>query len=356
MNHSKLRLDKRRHNQSIGDHPLLSGILKTQALLKATSTAPSLLRPLLTPRPVKRLTWALAMGAGVVTVTLVSQQAAALSTLDLVNAISPDGGVGVSQDIAYGEEDAQSLDVYYPKALAKALRKGSIIEQRYPLVVFVHGGSWQNGNKDQYAFVGQSFAQAGYVTAVINYRKAPQFIYPAFVQDTAQAIAWVHQNADKLYADPQKMAVVGQSAGAFNAVAAVSNADFLSPYGMTPSDIKAVVGIAGPYSYDFRTSNTRSVFPKDGDPEQIMPDRLVNSGAGQSQPSYLLLTAENDDVVAAENTVRMTAALRAAQAEVQTAEIKKANHATSIGAMATPLRRLNDVREQVLTYLAGALN
>lgn len=355
MKHSKLRLDKRRRNPPISDSPLLTGVLKREALLKAAGTASSLLRPLTTPLPVKRLTWALAMGAGAVMVTLVSQQAAALSPLDLVNAISPDGGVGVSHDIAYGEDDAQTLDVYYPKVLAKAVRKGRIIEQRYPLVVFVHGGSWQNGNKDQYAFVGQSFAQAGYVTAVINYRKAPKFIYPAFVQDTAQAIAWVHHNADKLYADPQRLGVVGQSAGAFNAVAAVSNADFLSPYGMRPSDIKAVVGIAGPYSYDFRTSNTRTVFPKDGDPEQIMPDRLINSGAGQSQPNYLLLTAENDDVVAADNTVRMAAALRAAQADVQTAEIKKANHATSIGAMATPLRRLNDVREQVLTYLDSTL-
>ena len=63
------------------------------------------------------------------------------------------------------------------------------------MVVFVHGGSWENGNKEQYAFVGQSLAQAGYVTAVINYRKAPEHVYPDYVKDTAQAIAWSINNA-----------------------------------------------------------------------------------------------------------------------------------------------------------------
>ncbi|MDO5767964.1 MAG: alpha/beta hydrolase, partial [Psychrobacter sp.] len=214
---------------------------------------------------------------------------------------------------------------------------------------------WKNGNKDQYAFVGESLAQAGYVTAVINYRKAPEFVYPAYVEDTAQAIAWTHQNASKFYADSDKLAVAGQSAGAFNAVAAVSNADFLAPFGIKPSDIKAVVGIAGPYSYDFRTSDSRDVFPKNGNPDNIMPDRLVKSGADGKQPDYLLLTAENDKIVGDENTQRMTAALRQAKAEVMTSEIKKASHATSIAAMATPLRGLNDVRQQVLNYLQQKL-
>ena len=346
-----LKNPKPRLDNGLDEHPAIETTLLSDTLQKVTSISPRKVLRL----PAGRLSWAILVGVGALAASLVSQQAVALSPLDLVNAISPDGGVGVSKDIAYGEDAAQNLDVYYPKALAKAVRKGSTIEQRYPLVVFVHGGSWENGNKDQYAFVGQSFAQAGYVTAVINYRKAPEFVYPAFVQDSAQAIAWVHQNADKLYADSKNMAVVGQSAGAFNAVAAVSNADFLSPYGITPSDIKAVVGIAGPYSYDFRTSETSTVFPKDGDPDNIMPDRLVNSGVGKSQPEYLLLTAENDDIVGDENTVRMTAALKAVNAKVQTGEIKKASHATSIAAMATPLRRLNDVRDQVLTYLDGTL-
>lgn len=287
---------------------------------------------------------------------LISHQVMAIGALELVNAISPAGGVGVSKDIAYGEHPAQNLDIYYPKELAKARVKGQHIQQRYPLILFVHGGSWENGNKDQYAFVGQSLAQAGYVTAVINYRKAPEFVYPAFVEDTAQAIAWTHQNADSFYADSDYMAVVGQSAGAFNAVAAVSNQQFLAPYGLQPSDIKAVIGIAGPYSYDFRTSDSRSVFPADATPDEVMPDHLIAAGASGQQPAYLLLTAENDKIVGDQNTERMAQALKAVNADVTVSEIKGATHATSIGAMAGPLRGLNDVRQQTLAYLTSKLD
>ena len=285
-------------------------------------------------------------------VALVSQQAQALSALDFVNGISSSGGVAVSKDIAYGEAALQNLDIYYPKPLAQAIQKQSAIDKSYPMVVFVHGGSWESGNKKDYAFVGQSLAQAGYVTAVINYRKAPEHVYPDFVEDTAKAIAWSYKNASKFYANPERLAVVGHSAGAFNAIAAISNEDFLAPFGMRPDDIAAVVGIAGPYSYDFRKFASATAFAADATPDQVMPDRQIKG----SQPPYLLLTAENDKTVYDTNTIKMTQALNDFGATVETGEIKGATHATSIGAMAKPLRWVNDVRAQLLTYLAKELS
>ena len=280
-------------------------------------------------------------------IALVTQQAQALSALGFVNGISSSGGVGVSKDITYGEESLQNLDMYYPKPLAQAMQAKSAITDSYPMVVFVYGGSWENGSKEDYAFVGQSLAQAGYVTAVVNYRKAPEYVYPDFVEDTAKAIAWSYENATKFHANPERLAVVGHSAGAFNAVAAIANEDFLAPYGMIPSDISAVVGIAGPYSYDFRKFDSASAFPSDATPDEVMPDRQLKG----TQPPYLLLTAENDKIVYDTNTIKMTQALKDFGATVETGEIKGASHATSIGAMAKPLRWVNDVRAQVLTYL-----
>ncbi|WP_201510261.1 alpha/beta hydrolase [Psychrobacter alimentarius] len=289
------------------------------------------------------VTAALAIGG----VVLATQQAQALSALAVVNGITANGGVGVSKDILYGNEPLQDLDIYYPKPLTQAMKAESAITQTYPMVVFVHGGSWENGSKEEYAFVGQSLAQAGYVTAVINYRKAPEHVYPDYVKDTAQAIAWSHNNANSLHADPERMAVIGHSAGAFNAVAAIANEDFLAPYGMKPTDISAVIGIAGPYSYDFRKFDSATAFGPNATPDQVMPDRQIKG----KQPPYLLLTAEKDKIVYDTNAIKMTEALKAAGVTVDNGVIKGASHATSIGAMAPPLRWVNDVRAQVLAYL-----
>ena len=293
------------------------------------------------------VTAALAIGGAV----LATQQAQALSALAVVNGITANGGVGVSKDILYGDKPLQDLDIYYPKPLAQAMKAESAITQTYPMVVFVHGGSWENGSKEEYAFVGQSLAQAGYVTAVINYRKAPEHVYPDYVKDAAQAIAWSHNNANSLHADPDRMAVIGHSAGAFNAVAAIANEDFLAPYGMKPTDISAVIGIAGPYSYDFRKFDSATAFAPNATPDQVMPDRQIKG----KQPPYLLLTAEKDKVVYDTNAIKMTEALKAAGVTVDNGVIKGASHATSIGAMAPPLRWVNDVRAQVLTYLNKTL-
>ena len=293
------------------------------------------------------VTAALAVGS----IMLATQQAQAFSALAIVNGITSNGGVGVSKDILYGDEPLQDLDIYYPKPLAQAMKTNTTIKQEYPMVVFVHGGSWESGNKEEYAFVGQSLAQAGYVTAVINYRKAPEHVYPDYVEDTAQAIAWSYKNAKRFHANPERFAVVGHSAGAFNAVAAIANEDFLKPYGIKPTDISAVIGIAGPYSYDFRKFSSVTAFAADATPDEVMPDRQIKG----PQPPYLLLTAEKDKVVYATNTIKMTQALKAAGVTVQTSEIKGASHATSIGAMAPPLRWVNDVRAQVLSYLDKTL-
>ena len=314
------------------------------AVVNRTSNHSDKLTKIITTKRIKAgVTTALAVGS----VMLATQQVQAFSALAVVNGITSNSGVGVSKDILYGDAPDQDLDIYYPKPLAKAMESQTDIKTSYPMVVFVHGGSWENGSKEEYAFVGQSLAQAGYVTAVINYRKAPEHVYPDYVEDTAQAIAWSYKNATRFHADPERLAVVGHSAGAFNAVAAIANEDFLKPYGVKPTDIAAVIGIAGPYSYDFRKFSSATAFPADATPDEVMPDRQIKG----AQPPYLLLTAEKDTVVYESNTIKMTKALQQAGVTVQTGEISGASHATSIGAMAPPLRWVNDVRAQVVNYL-----
>ena len=96
------------------------------------------------PKPISvGVTAALAVGG----IALATQQAQALSALAVVNGITLNGGVGVSKNILYGDKPLQDLDIYYPKPLAKAMQSkkataDNLINHSYPMVVFVHVGSW----------------------------------------------------------------------------------------------------------------------------------------------------------------------------------------------------------------------
>ncbi|WP_211253594.1 alpha/beta hydrolase [Alkanindiges illinoisensis] len=247
-------------------------------------------------------------------------------------------------NIAYGQDSRQKLDVYQPLHVSNSKPR--------PVVLFAHGGSWEEGSKDDYLFVGESFTRAGYVTVVMNYRLAPAHKYPDYVQDTALAIQWINQNIARYGGNPQQIVVMGHSAGAFNVVEAVDNSRWLAEVNVPVSHIKAVVGIAGPYSYDFRTDSTRDAFPANASPDQVMPDRHVRVDA----PPHLLLVGSKDQRVNPVNAQRMQAALQARQIPVQLQTVQGANHVSIMAAVASRLTWYKDTRQQILDYLAKTLN
>jgi len=262
----------------------------------------------------------------------------ACSPTRLLSAVSQTDQVQVVRDLAYGATDRQKLDIYQPK---------QSIGQSSPVVIFVYGGSWQNGSKAGYGFIGHSLAQAGYTTVVIDYRLAPKQRYPAFVQDTADAIAWTYRNISQYGGNPQQLFVMGHSAGAFNAITAVNDQRFWRTTGVPDQAVLGVIGLAGPYAYDFRDYSTRKVFPVGAHPDQIMPDRHPRPNA----PAHYLLTAQRDRVVYDFNTQRMQAALQSVGVPVQVGVVPRVGHASMIVAMATPTEFLGSTRQMVLDYL-----
>ena len=87
--------------------------------------------------------------------------------------------------LAYGPEPRQKLDVYVPDAPSAEPRT---------VIVFIHGGSWETGSKDQYRFVGSSLTEKGFIAVLPNYRLNPDVRFPVFVEDAAQAVAWTLHN------------------------------------------------------------------------------------------------------------------------------------------------------------------
>lgn len=263
----------------------------------------------------------------------------------VLTAISSLRGLTITKDIHYGLDPRQALDIYQPVADVV----GSQIT--LPVVIFIHGGSWQHGDKAGYGFVGRSLAQAGYVAVVIEYRLAPKNIYPDYIHDSVSAISWVYQHIAQYGGNPDQIFVMGHSAGAFNAVTAVVDERFWKGSFVPNTAIKGVIGLAGPYSYDFREFDSRVAFPTDLKPEDIMPDSHVRSDA----PPHYLLTAEKDTLVGIKNLLKMKRGLERAKVPVETAVIYKVNHITMIVAMASPMTWMGDTRRMVLDYLARRL-
>jgi acetyl esterase/lipase len=123
---------------------------------------------------------------------------------------APKEGVKVSRSQAYGRHPRQILDVYAPAGVSNA-----------PVVIFVHGGAFVDGEKDRteeiYSNVLYYFARQGMVGINMEFRLAPEAMYPGGAQDVGLAVAWARENVAKHGGDAKKIFIMGHSAGAAHA-------------------------------------------------------------------------------------------------------------------------------------------
>jgi acetyl esterase/lipase len=125
------------------------------------------------------------------------------------------------------------LDLYVPEGA-----KGK------PVVVSIHGGLLRQGDKSEETYVGQRFAEAGFVTAVISYRLSPSVMHPAHAEDAAAAVAWVKRNVAEHGGDPAQLFVIGHSAGAYLAALIALDSRYLDAHRLAPKDLRAVVPVS----------------------------------------------------------------------------------------------------------------
>lgn len=107
-----------------------------------------------------------------------------------------------------------------------------------PVVIDIHGGSWQHGSPEEDAALSRYLAARGYAVFAIDYRRAPAHPHPAQIDDVRQAISWVESNASRFGADASRIALIGHSAGGHLAM--------LAAYAQPDSAIRAVVSFYGP--------------------------------------------------------------------------------------------------------------
>ncbi len=115
--------------------------------------------------------------------------------------------VKAKSDVAYGSHMLQVLDLYRPEG-----------KTGVPVVLFVHGGGFKEGNKiinpELFGNVPSYFARNGVLGVSMNYRLAPAALWPAGAQDVAAAVAWLKEHAVRYGGDPARIFLLGYSAGA----------------------------------------------------------------------------------------------------------------------------------------------
>ena len=139
------------------------------------------------------------------------------------------GDVRVTRGVPFSKADGVplSLDVYQPPA------SGS-----FPIIMQMYGGSWQSGSPSSQEWFARHFAQRGYVVVAIDYRHAPEWIWPEQIVDVRTALYWITQDAQKFGGDSSRIVLVGRSAGAQLAMRLA--------YQEGPSSIRGVVNYYGP--------------------------------------------------------------------------------------------------------------
>lgn len=261
-------------------------------------------------------------------VALAGLAVGACSPLGVLDTLVPDDTYSETRAIPYGSHARQKLDVYRP------LNTPLNADETAPVVVFFYGGSWKYGERGKYRFVGEALASRGIVTVVPDYRLYPEVRFPAFLEDSAAAIAWTKREIAAYGGDPDRLFVAGHSAGAYNAAMLAVAPAYLEAAGLSQADLCGAVSLAGPIALDLTDYNsTRPIFAHVADVESTRPALLVREGA----PPFLLVHGRADGTVYPVNTEMFEQALRHAGTPVSAHYPEGVGHYRIIAGMADPL-------------------
>lgn len=251
-------------------------------------------------------------------------------------------GVRMERDLAYvpNGDEAQRLDLYLPEKPA---------ERPLPLIVHIHGGGWMGGSK--FPCPVTSMAARGYVVASVEYRFSQKAIFPAQIQDCQAAIRWLRANREKYQIDPERVGVVGGSAGGhLSALVGVTGGKKAFPpiggHEEQSDRVQAVCDIFGPANFASvmqqaaEDKNVRNVFKfnspsdpysrliganLDADPAKTAAVSPVHYVSKDSPPT-LILHGTHDALVPYAQSVEFAAALKAQGVETWLQTIPGAGH------------------------------
>jgi acetyl esterase/lipase len=226
------------------------------------------------------------------------------------------------KDVAYvNTPDADpirhKLDLYLPKG-----------EKDFPVVLFVHGGSWRHGDKSflgVYEALGTFLARQGIGAVVINYRLSPAVRHPEHIRDVARAFAWTHKNIAAYGGRPDRVFVCGHSAGGHLVALLATDPEWLKAEGLTSDAIRGVISLSG--VFDLGELPSWLVSATFGTGADVIAAASPIRQARGGLPPFLILYADQDlpgcDRKPAETFAK---ALRDKGTKAETLEVRSGNH------------------------------
>jgi acetyl esterase/lipase len=248
-------------------------------------------------------------------------------------------GVTLLKDLSYVEKGhaRQKLDLYLPEGATEPL----------PLIIWVHGGAWRSGSKEQCQPFNQGYLIKGYAIASINYRFSQHAIFPAQLEDCKAAIRWLRAHAKDYNLNPARFAAYGGSAGG-HLVALLGTTGDIKTFDVganldISSKVQAVCDYYGPsdFSYDENTALPEFI-KRLNDPQDAVPQLIggpvkekrdaalkaspVTYVTTQPLPPFLIVHGDKDTVVPITQSERLFNVLRDAKGNVHLHCIKGAGH------------------------------
>jgi acetyl esterase/lipase len=243
----------------------------------------------------------------------------------------------------YGNGPRQTLDIWAPDHAQQG--------DRLPVIVFFYGGGWNSGERASYGFVGRALAQKGFVVVIPDYRLTPKAHWPDFLEDSAAAVAWTHRYIDGLAGDPDRIALMGHSAGAYNAVMLALDPTWLRAAKSDPAILRGVAGLAGPY--DFLPMEKGGLAEKAmGKVKPAEKTQPIAYARGDAPPLWLA-SGDEDATVRPRNSQNLAAAIEKAGGSATLRLYPGIGHTGIVMALSAPFRSRGPVLDEASDFLRG---
>jgi len=243
----------------------------------------------------------------------------------------------LTRNIVFDPATKLALDIYIPPETSPKAR---------PVIVFFYGGRWESGEKESYRFVGDALAQKGFITVIPDYRKYPNIRFPAFVEDAAKAVAWVHDNIENYGGTPARIYVTGHSSGAHLGALITADEHYLKALNQPPHVIKAFAGLAGPYAFTPNAPDLEDMFG----PPANYPTMMVTNFIDGHEAPMLLLYGDRDEDVGRFNLDRLKKRIEEKGGRVETKIYPGIDHKWIVAAMSWLGRNKAPVIDDMAEY------